>query len=214
MSAEELAGKIGFIVRRGGQGAFDAVASLIRGAISDARDAALRDAREEIELYKAALEAARADHVRAQDHYVVVKDELARLRDHSAAKAAEHARPEGARRDLFVDGEFVSHSGLLLPFKIDCDALTDTDLGTLAAAIARRVGQFSAVHGIPRGGTRLAYALTQYCTGSIDDPLLIVDDVLTTGASMEEAHRSNTIGAVIFARGPIPDWITPLFVET
>ncbi len=119
---------------------------------------------------------------------------------------------------MFVDGEFTSHSGLLLPFKIELDALTDSDWWTLAAAVARRVGRFHVAHGVPRGGIRLACALCKHETGLNRDPLLIVDDVLTTGASMEEArqwfgHRK-TIGAVIFARGPCPDWITPLFVET
>lgn len=115
---------------------------------------------------------------------------------------------------LFVDGEFISHAGLPLPFKIDCDALTDSDLATLAAEIARRLGRFRIAHGIPTGGTRLGYALTRYCTGSASDPVIIVDDVLTTGMSMEEArglYGANTIGAVIFARGPCPSWITPLF---
>lgn len=116
---------------------------------------------------------------------------------------------------LFVDGEFTAHSGETLPFKIDCDALTDGDIQTLAAEIDRRCVLFRDVHGIPRGGQRIAEALDQYCTGSPLDPLLIVDDVLTTGQSMEEARARfgpNTIGAVIFARGPCPDWITPLFV--
>lgn len=115
---------------------------------------------------------------------------------------------------LFVNGEFTSHSGLKLPFKIDCDALTDNDLDTLAVEITRRVVRFKSVHGIPRGGWRLAGALRRYATGSNLDPVLIVDDVLTTGASMQEGRRrygSNTIGVVIFARGPCSDWIVPLF---
>lgn len=118
---------------------------------------------------------------------------------------------------LFVDGEFISHSGLLLPFKIDCDALTDTDLGTLAVVIWRRIVRFKAVHGVPRGGLRLASMLAQYATASTLAPDLIVDDVLTTGASMEsmrEALGPNTIGVVIFARGPVPEWIVPLFIES
>lgn len=117
--------------------------------------------------------------------------------------------------NLFIDGAFTAHSGETLSFKIDCDALTDADLATLAAEIARRMVRFRDVYGIPRGGVRLGLAFLQYCTGSPLDPLLIVDDVLTTGRSLEEARKRfgpNTIGAVIFARRPCPDWIMPLFV--
>ena len=118
------------------------------------------------------------------------------------------------RRDLFIDGEFTAHSGDALPFKIDCDALTDGDIATLAAEIARRV-QFASVMGIPRGGLRLAAALERYRDLSQSTKrVLIVDDVLTTGRSMAEAREglgSNIKGAVIFARGPCSDWITPLF---
>jgi hypothetical protein len=47
-------------------------------------------------------------------------------------------------------------------------------------------------------------------------PHLIVDDVLTTGASMEAARAklwpgSLPLGVVIFARGPCPDWVWPIF---
>jgi len=46
--------------------------------------------------------------------------------------------------------------------------------------------------------------------------LLIVDDVLTTGSSMEEVRKEmgtyyQSEGFVLFARGECPDWITPLF---
>lgn len=49
--------------------------------------------------------------------------------------------------------------------------------------------------------------------------LLIVDDVLTTGRSMEDARRANSayrhmddvIGAVIFARAKPAPWIKPVF---
>lgn len=119
----------------------------------------------------------------------------------------------GARATLFVDGEFTAHSGDTLPFKIDCDALTDTDLATLAADVSRRFPRFRSVKGVPRGGVRFAGALRRYATGSQLDPALIVDDVLTTGASMEQAREGvgrDVFGIVIFARGPCPDWITPL----
>lgn len=118
---------------------------------------------------------------------------------------------------LFVDGEFLSHSGLRLPFKIDCAALTDEDLATLAAETSRRLVRFRYAIGVPRGGVRFASALQRYGTGSALDPVLIVDDVLTTGASMNqirELRGPDTIGVVIFARSQCPEWVTPLFIAT
>ena len=48
--------------------------------------------------------------------------------------------------------------------------------------------------------------------------VLIVDDVLTTGNSMNKLlhslpyeHERGIVGAVVFARGPCPTWIKPLF---
>jgi hypothetical protein len=116
-----------------------------------------------------------------------------------------------ARQPLFVDGEFTAHSGGKLPFKIECDALTNADIATLAAEIARRF-KFSRLIGVPRGGIRLHTALLPYM--SLGHGTLIVDDVLTTGHSMEEYRQRvdpKAQGVVIFARGPCPDWIVPLF---
>src|SRR3989344_3316474 len=114
---------------------------------------------------------------------------------------------------LFENKSFVSHVGLVLPFKIDCDALSDEDIETLACIVARKF-TFNRVYGIPRGGVRLAHALEKYV--SPEGPLLIVDDVLTTGKSMEEAKKKygdeNTIGVVIFARGACPPWIQAIFM--
>lgn len=111
-------------------------------------------------------------------------------------------------RRLFNIQPFVSHSGLKLDWKIDCDALGAEDLMALAKLISRRF-KFGSVLGIPTGGVGLAFALKPYITVG---PRLIVDDVLTTGASMEEAHTlPDDIGVVIFARGPHSDWITPIF---
>ncbi len=77
---------------------------------------------------------------------------------------------------------------------------------------------FGNVYGIPRGGTPLARAMKKHMT---EGPVLIVDDVFTTGKSMEGAKRGwedthgvfdpDPIGAVIFARNPTPPWITALF---
>jgi len=109
---------------------------------------------------------------------------------------------------LFKRGDFQLHSGDLSSWKIDCDALTDEDIETLAWMIADRF-MFGSVEGVPSGGLRLAEALARWArTGK----LLIVDDVLTTGASMEEQRAGReAIGVVIFARRACPDWVTPVF---
>ena len=112
---------------------------------------------------------------------------------------------------LFVSGVFSSSSGITLDWKIECDALTDKDIETLANVIARRVN-FSRVVGVPTGGLRLATALKQFETRG---PFLIVDDVLTTGGSMERTRAEyadhETIGVVLFARRTPPSWIKAVF---
>lgn len=118
---------------------------------------------------------------------------------------------------LFKYGAFTSHSGLHLPDKIDCDALTKDDWDTLAAWVARCVG-FGKVVGIETGGSKFAEALQQHC--SPFGPVLIVDDVLTTGKSMEEMRQKfnpceTVYGAVVFSRTKdIPKWIIARFVES
>lgn len=117
---------------------------------------------------------------------------------------------------LFQLGRFRLHSGEHVRWKIECDALTEDDLAALALMLKERVQPFGSVIGVPGGGFPLAKALRKYRTAG---PLLIVDDVLTTGASMEEVrhatipgwHGATAIGAVLFARGPCPEWITPVF---
>ena len=119
------------------------------------------------------------------------------------------------KQNLFNWGKFKSHSGKELDFKIECGALTDVDLDCLAEIIASK-NRFKKVIGIPKGGTRLAAKLKKY-TQYNSNTLLIVDDVLTTGQSMnlaKEYHHShyfNIFGVVIFARGECPDWVTPIF---
>jgi len=108
---------------------------------------------------------------------------------------------------------FTSHSGLPLSWKIDCDALSQEDLETLALLVATKI-KFSRVIGIPTGGLRFAEALEKYVVPSY--PTLIVDDVLTTGASMELARKDapNSKGIVIFSSGPTPKWIQSIFKYT
>lgn len=113
---------------------------------------------------------------------------------------------------LFVKKDFQMHSGGVGYFKIEADALSDEDIETLALIISRK-GKFSRVVGVPRGGIRLAVALHKYV--SSEGPTLIVDDILTTGTSMEEAKAKvgdpGAIGVVIFARNRCPSWIRAIF---
>ena len=116
--------------------------------------------------------------------------------------------------NLFQLGEFVLNSGKTSRFKLECDSLTDGDWQALAKMVSLLVGTFSSVEGVPRGGLKLAAALEEHRWR--DGPILLVDDVLTTGGSMERMRRERfhgmpTVGAVIFARGPCPNWIKAVF---
>ena len=116
---------------------------------------------------------------------------------------------------LFQLGEFALHSGDASEWKIDCDALTDDDWATLAYLIQDRCS-FRKVVGVPTGGLALARALERYVIkGDPYLPVLIVDDVLTTGKSMQECKtelsESLVVGYVAFARGKCPYWVSSLF---
>ncbi|MDP3645835.1 MAG: hypothetical protein Q8R25_01995 [bacterium] len=105
--------------------------------------------------------------------------------------------------DLLKRGSFISHSGKVLMFKIECDALSDESIETAALRIAAS-HTFSRVVPIPRGGLRLAAALEKYCTSH--GGTIIADDVFTTGGSMEEIRSQiggdkNIPAFAIFARG-------------
>jgi hypothetical protein len=114
-------------------------------------------------------------------------------------------------RNLFVKESFVSHAGMELTWKIECDALTDEDLETLAGLVGGRF-HFGKVVGVPRGGLAFAEKLQKY-TSKNSSVVLIVDDVFTTGMSMEEVRTQhpNAVGVVIFSRGCCPDWVSPIF---
>ncbi len=117
---------------------------------------------------------------------------------------------------LFVAGDFTSHSGATLHWKIECDALTLADWEGAARIAVDYLPPFGDVYGIPRGGLLFAAALLKYVT---EGPMLVVDDVLTTGASFRDARTElatwvpvpESIGVVLFARGPCPDWVRPIF---
>ena len=117
---------------------------------------------------------------------------------------------------LFHIGDFKLHSGQNSNFKIECDMLSEHDWGTLAYLVSSKF-VFSNVIGIPRGGLDFAEALKPYASNKLNHPWLIVDDVLNTGGSMEEGRANlqglgkTAIGVIVFARGPCPDWIHPMF---
>lgn len=108
---------------------------------------------------------------------------------------------------LFQTGTFRLHSGAVSDLKVECDAFTWEDWHTLARQVAARIS-FATVEGVPRGGLKFATCLAQYVSGSSANPVLICDDVLSTGASMEQQRAGReAIGVVVFARGPLPPWV-------
>lgn len=118
---------------------------------------------------------------------------------------------------LFQLGHFTLHSGEISSFKIECDALHGQDWDTLSYIIHEKV-HFRKVIGVPMGGLRLEGYLRRYEEPNrLDLPILIVDDVLTTGKSMEKIRKelgyrdSEVIGYVAFARNECPDWIQAIF---
>ncbi len=116
---------------------------------------------------------------------------------------------------LFELGDFTSHSGKLLHWKIECESLTDDDWDCLAFMIQEKQ-EFQEVIGIPRGGIPLAEALDKYKTFNMSAPLLIVDDVLTTGNSFLEFDRGRglcpyIVRWVVFSRIDPPNGINSLF---
>lgn len=119
---------------------------------------------------------------------------------------------------LFTNKDFVSHSGLTLPFKMETASFTDEDWLTLSKIITAKF-KFREVYGIPSGGDKLATLLQPYITNNPKDPILIVDDVMTTGKSFKDfvAQKNiaftDAVGVVVFSRmrRPRPVWIHPIF---
>lgn len=115
---------------------------------------------------------------------------------------------------MFNKVNFISHSGKALEWKIECDDLSYKDVETLCYVISQKFKFFS-VFGVPRGGLKFADCLKQYCSHNLNDGVLVIDDVFTTGKSMNDFVDVNNIknpkGVVIFSRGNCPSWITPIF---
>ena len=113
---------------------------------------------------------------------------------------------------LFRWGEFKLSSGSTSCFKIDTDALEPADWYSIACLVMRMMPPFSKVEGVPRGGLPLARMLRERAYATSAGGLLIVDDVLSTGASMEKKRAGRKAkGFVVFSRAEPPPWVTALF---
>lgn len=124
--------------------------------------------------------------------------------------------------NLFQQCDFKSHAGLDLTWKIECDAVSDAEWECFAKMISEiETRQFSKVIGIPRGGVKLQNALSNYVSGNAFDPVLIVDDVWTTGTSFREfteiqlikndIEQNGWFGWCIFARTMTDSKVAALF---
>ena len=111
--------------------------------------------------------------------------------------------------NLLQWGSFTSAAGLPLAWKIECDAFTKEDWDCIARVMAPHLGPFGACFGVPRGGFAMAEAFKPFVSADWGAPVLLVDDVWTTGKSMnafanEYLVRGTTwIGCVVFTRNPI-----------
>mgnify|MGYP003153829368 FL=1 len=118
---------------------------------------------------------------------------------------------------LFVEEDFIGHSGGELHWKIECDAIFPNEWKCIARMIMEHETRpFCSAIGIPRGGVELGRHLNEYSTGNHNDPYLICDDVLTTGGSFkdfvdEHFKGKDVIGWCVFARNKPQDWINALF---
>ena len=113
--------------------------------------------------------------------------------------------------NLFEVGNFISHAGKELPWKIECDAIRPEWWDGLARMVMDYQDRpFYKAVGIPRGGVPFAQAMNKYASGDPNDQIMICDDVFTTGTSFKDFIRENfpewTMGQgyrwVVFARQP------------
>mgnify|MGYP001164987246 FL=1 len=120
--------------------------------------------------------------------------------------------------DLFQKVDFISHAGIPMSWKIECDAISNDEWAALAKMIMEyQTEPFRAAIGIPRGGSPLGFALNAYCTDDPNHKFLICDDVYTTGTSFrefleQEGHaREDVYCWTVFARKPTTDGVRALF---
>lgn len=123
---------------------------------------------------------------------------------------------------LFQTGCYTFNSGIKSPIKVECDKLLDSCIDTLALIGAHQICHFGKIISVPKGKSdspidnakRLADALQPYARPSCPT-ILIVDDVWTTGGSMEacrvdlhSASQRCVVGWVAFAYQKPAPWVT------
>lgn len=133
------------------------------------------------------------------------------------------------KKSIFQRGDFLLNSGVHSGWKLELDEATDAEMSVFAymAMQTARIPLFGSVCPVPKGKSeslidnaqRIADAMLPYVVPGINSTL-IVDDVYTTGGSINQArldynaqHPSigNTIGFVLWARNPPPSWVRALF---
>jgi len=121
---------------------------------------------------------------------------------------------------MFKFKPFKSHAGKPLSWKIECDTLSQEDIDCLADLICMTHSYRDVEHPPTKSANliNLVGKLSLHKTSDGDYDYLIVDDVFTTGKTMNEIyehlhtkHDKKTKGVVIFARSECPHWITPIF---
>lgn len=187
------------------------------------------------EIYRATRGAVTADdpgwaaawtEVRAALFPHAAGPELDALLDRVNVAAREVAARDGSRgaANLFRAGVFTLASGATSDFKIECDALTPADWAGLAVMALPHLPPFGQAVGVPRGGLPFAAALARHITPRCHR-VLVCEDVVTTGESLKGYVKTlrddpqalwmgkytQVVGVCVFARGPCPAWVTPLF---
>jgi len=119
--------------------------------------------------------------------------------------------------DLFQEVDIIGHAGGRLTWKIECDAISDAEWEVLAKQILHYERRpFRVAIGIPSGATKLGDILNRYASGQPQHPVLVVDDVYTTGTSFKEFKQKHyqdehIMQWVIFARKPTTHDVNALF---
>lgn len=123
---------------------------------------------------------------------------------------------------MFKFKNFKSHTGKLLSWKIECNDLSKDDIKCITNVIIHRISYQHVLCPPTKSKQlrRLIALLKHHATKEGRYAYLIIDDVLTTGKSMEQEYqflqnhgieKRLITGIVIFARNECPHWITPIF---